>query len=86
MRWKKDNSPFILRPIEAAIIVGTMTNDQERIAAAALHNVVEDAGVTIEEVEEKFGKRVRNLVASETEDKRAGRPPTETWRPQERVL
>ena len=29
---------------------------QNLIAAAALHDVVEDAGVTIEEIEEKFGK------------------------------
>jgi myo-inositol-1(or 4)-monophosphatase len=66
--------------MEAAVIVGTMTDDQNLIAAAALHDVVEDAGITIEEIEERFGKRVRELVASETEDKRADRPPEETWR------
>lgn len=80
MRRKKSDSPYILHPMEAAVIVGTMTDDQNLIAAAALHDVVEDAGVTIEEIEEKFGKRVRELVESETEDKRADRPPTETWR------
>ena len=80
MRRKKSESPYILHPMEAAVIVGTMTNDQNLIAAAALHDVVEDAGVTIEEVEEKFGKRVRQLVESETEDKRADLPPEETWR------
>ena len=80
MRRKKSDSPYILHPMEAAVIVGTMTNDQNLIAAAALHDVVEDAGVTIEEVEEKFGKRVRELVESETEDKRADLPPEETWR------
>ena len=80
MRRKKSEAPYILHPMEAAVIVGTMTSDQNLIAAAALHDVVEDAGITIEEVEEKFGKRVRELVESETEDKRADRPPTETWR------
>ena len=35
---------------------------------------------TIEEVEAKFGKRVRELVESETEDKRADLPPSSTWR------
>ena len=80
MRRKKSDSPYILHPMEAAVIVGTMTDDQNLIAAAALHDVVEDAGITIEEIEEKFGKRVRELVASETEDKRAHRPPEETWR------
>ena len=80
MRRKKSSAPYILHPMEAAVIVGTMTDDQDLIAAAALHDVVEDADITIEEVEEKFGKRVRELVASETEDKRADLPPEETWR------
>ena len=80
MRRKKSEAPYILHPMEAAVIVGTMSDDQNLIAAAALHDVVEDAGITIEEVEEKFGKRVRELVESETEDKRADLPPSDTWR------
>ena len=80
MRRKKSELPYILHPMEAAVIVGTMTEDQNLIAAAALHDVVEDAGITIREVEEKFGKRVRELVESETEDKRAELPPEATWR------
>ena len=80
MRRKKSESPYILHPMEAAAIVGTMTDDQNSIAAAALHDVVEDAGITIDEIEEKFGKHVRELVESETEDKRDHLPPAETWR------
>jgi myo-inositol-1(or 4)-monophosphatase len=80
MRRKKCEAPYILHPMEAAVIVGTMSADQNLIAAAVLHDVVEDAGVSIEEVEEKFGKRVRALVESETEDKRADLPPEATWR------
>ena len=80
MRRKKSEAPYILHPMEAAVIVGTMTDDQNLIAAAALHDVVEDANITIDEIEEKFGKRVRELVASETEDKRADLPPEATWR------
>ena len=80
MRRKKSEAPYILHPMEAAVIVGTMTDDQNVIAAAALHDVVEDAGITIEEIEERFGKRVRELVSSETEDKRADLPPSDTWR------
>lgn len=80
MRRKKSSAPYILHPMEAAVIVGTMTDDQNLIAAAALHDVVEDAGITIEEIEERFGKRVRELVQSETEDKRDHLPPAETWR------
>ena len=80
MRRKKSEAPYILHPLEAAVIVGTMTDDQNLIAAAALHDVVEDAGVTIEEIEERFGKRVRELVESETENKREELPPSKTWR------
>ena len=80
MRRKKSEAPYILHPMEAAVIVGTMSDDQHLIAAAALHDVVEDAGITIREIEEMFGPRVRELVASETEDKRADLPPTDTWR------
>ena len=80
MRRKKSDAPYILHPMEAAVIVGTMTEDQDLIAAAVLHDVVEDAGITIGEIEEKFGKRVRELVASETEDKREDLPPAQTWR------
>ena len=80
MRRRKGDAPYVLHPMEAAVIVGSMSDDQNLIAAAALHDVVEDAGVTIEEVEEKFGKRVRELVEAETEDKRAELPPSATWR------
>ena len=80
MRRKKSEAPYILHPMEAAVIVGTMTDDQNLIAAAALHDVVEDANITIDEIEERFGKRVRELVQSETEDKRADLPPESTWR------
>lgn len=80
MRRKQSELPYILHPMEAAVIVGSMTADQNVIAAAALHDVVEDAGVSIEEIEEKFGRRVRELVQSETEDKREELPPAQTWR------
>ena len=80
MRRKKSDAPYILHPMEAAVIVGTMTDDQHLIAAAVLHDVVEDAGVALEEIREKFGQRVWELVGSETEDKREELPPSQTWR------
>ena len=77
---KKDKTPYILHPLEAAVIVGSMTEDRDVISAALLHDVVEDTSITIEEIEENFGSRVRALVESETEDKRADLPPEDTWR------
>ena len=80
MRRKKSESPYILHPMEAAVIVGSMSDDQNLIAAAVLHDVVEDAGITIDEVEQQFGKRVRQLVECETENKREDLPPEDTWK------
>lgn len=79
MTRKRTNTPYILHPMEAACIVGTMTDDREILAAAVLHDVVEDTPVTAEEIRETFGDRIAELVASETEDKMEGRPKSETW-------
>ena len=80
MRRRKSAAPYILHPLEVGAVVGTMTDNQEVIAAGILHDVVEDAGITIEEIGKKFGKRVMELVASETENKREELPAEETWR------
>ena len=80
MRRRKSDIPYILHPMEVGAIIGTMTDNQEVIAAGVLHDVVEDAGITIEEIEKNFGKRVMELVASETENKREDLPPEQTWR------
>ena len=61
--------PYITHPMETAAIVTAFTNEPEMIASALLHDVIEDAGVTKEELEEKFGSRVAFLVESESEDK-----------------
>ncbi len=76
---KIDNTPFILHPMEVASVAGTMTDDPEVLSAALLHDTVEDAGVTLEEIEARFGSRVAALVDAETEDKRRHRKPGDTW-------
>ena len=58
--------PYIIHPMEAAAIVATMTNDQEMLAAAVLHDTIEDTDVTIEQIRELFGDRVAELVQHET--------------------
>ena len=80
MRRRRGDTPYIMHPLEAAVIVSSMSDDQNLIAAAILHDVVEDAGITIDEIEQHFGKRVRELVECETENKREELPPEETWR------
>lgn len=58
--------PYIIHPMEAASIVATITNDPEMLAAAILHDTVEDTDVTIEQIRELFGDRVATLVQHET--------------------
>ena len=58
--------PYIIHPMEAASIVATITNDPEMLAAAILHDVVEDTAVTLEQIREQFGDRVAELVQHET--------------------
>lgn len=72
--------PYILHPLEAAAIVGTMTTDDEIIAGAVLHDVVEDTDTPVDEIKELFGKRVAELVASESENKREDKPAESTWK------
>ena len=61
------------------MIAGSMSEDQNLIAAAVLHDTVEDAGITMEEIGQRFGARVRQLVECETENKREDLPPEDTW-------
>ena len=71
--------PYIVHPMEAVEIVATMTSDQELLAAAALHDTVEDTDVTIEQIRAEFGDRVAALVASESEEKDTGLSKEESW-------
>jgi len=77
---KGTNLPYIVHPMEAAVICASITDDEEALAAAVLHDVVEDAGVTASEVEALFSRRVAAIVAGDSEDKREGLPPAETWK------
>ena len=77
---RKDGGIYILHPLEDATIVGTMTSDPEVLAAAVLHDTVEDTDVTIEELRENFGERVTTLVAHETENKRRHMSAEDSWK------
>ena len=71
--------PYIVHPMEAMEIVATMTADQELLAAAALHDTVEDTDVTVEDIRKNFGERIANLVASESDDTIEGQTEEESW-------
>ncbi|MBP5177507.1 MAG: bifunctional (p)ppGpp synthetase/guanosine-3',5'-bis(diphosphate) 3'-pyrophosphohydrolase [Clostridia bacterium] len=77
---KLSGAPYILHPIEALSIVSQLTDDEDVLCATVLHDVVEDTPATIEDVRERFGDRVAELVSAETENKREGLPPDATWK------
>lgn len=65
--------PYIVHPLETALIASMLTNDEEILAAALLHDTIEDTGVTYEDLKQEFGTRVADLVLAESEDK------SKTW-------
>ena len=76
---KSSTTPYIVHPIEVASIAARMTDDLEVIAAAVLHDVIEDTPTTVEQLKAEFGNKIAKLVGSDSEDKREDRPAAETW-------
>ena len=74
---KGTNIPYIVHPAEVAAIAATLTDDPEILAAALLHDVMEDCGVSEAELAERFGARVAQLVKSETQERNGD--PAATW-------
>lgn len=64
---KYDGDPYICHPVAVASIVSTVPHDEAMIAAALLHDVVEDTQVQICLIEEFFGPDVAVLVGSLTD-------------------
>lgn len=71
--------PYIVHPLEAVAIVASITADQELLAAAALHDVVEDTEYTVEDIRKNFGDRVANLVSVESDLVVEGKSESESW-------
>jgi len=59
---KYTNEPYIVHPAEVVSIVRTVPHTPAMLAAAWLHDVVEDTGVTLETVRAEFGVEVADLV------------------------
>jgi guanosine-3',5'-bis(diphosphate) 3'-pyrophosphohydrolase len=64
-------TPYVNHLIDVIhLLVDHGIRDAATLAAAALHDTVEDTATTLEELEERFGLEVRDLVAEMTDDKR----------------
>ena len=71
-RRKYNNEPYHVHLSAVAKLVASVTDDKEVIAAAWLHDTVEDTQATLEDIEETFGMPVAELVEELTDISRPG--------------
>ena len=66
---RKDGTPYIEHPVEVALELARNGADNSLIAAGYLHDTIEDAYITKEELEAAFNREVAELVFADSEDK-----------------
>lgn len=76
---KGNHQPYIFHPLEVLNLVSMMTDDDEILTAAVLHDTVEDTASTVDDIRKEFGERVAKLVNYESEDKRGQVNKAGTW-------
>lgn len=62
-RRKYTDEPYIVHPEAVVELVRSVSDDEEMLAAAWLHDTVEDTPGTLGDIEARFGQRVASLVA-----------------------
>lgn len=67
--------PYIMHPLNVALILASLGMDEASIVAAILHDTVEDTKLTHEEVEKEFGETIAELVEGVT---KIGKVPLQT--------
>ncbi len=63
---RASGEPYVVHPLEVAMILADMKMDANAIAAGLLHDCVEDTTVTIVDVRKEFGEQVAHLVEGVT--------------------
>ena len=63
---RKSGEPYIVHPVQVACILAELRLDRETIAAALLHDVIEDTNISRKEIEETFGSEILFLVEGVT--------------------
>ena len=61
-QFRKSGEPYITHPLAVASILSQWRLDAQGLAAALLHDVMEDTSVTKNQIESSFGKRVADMV------------------------
>ncbi|HTW47439.1 MAG TPA: bifunctional (p)ppGpp synthetase/guanosine-3',5'-bis(diphosphate) 3'-pyrophosphohydrolase, partial [Acidobacteriaceae bacterium] len=63
---RASGEPYVLHPLEVALVLAEMKLDSTAIAAGLLHDAVEDTPVTTEDIVAKFGEQVAHIVEGVT--------------------
>ena len=59
---RNSGEPYITHPLSVAFILTDIEMDADTLAAALLHDVVEDTGVSEEQLQNRFGQEITQLV------------------------
>ncbi len=70
---RKDGLPYIMHPVEVAMELARNGADENLICAGFLHDTIEDAFITREQLTAAFNDEIADLVVEDSEDK------TATW-------
>lgn len=71
---RKSGEPYLEHPLQTALIVADLMLDVNCVVAALLHDVVEDCGVALAELENRFGSEVTKLVDGVTKLSKLTKP------------
>jgi guanosine-3',5'-bis(diphosphate) 3'-pyrophosphohydrolase len=73
---RKSGEPYVEHPLQTALILAELQLDASTLAAALLHDVPENCGIEIAELEAKFGAEVARLVDGTTKLGKLSLPPS----------
>lgn len=65
-QYRKSGEPYIIHPLNVALILAKIFADYETISAALLHDVLEDCDCSVEEMEDALGVNITRLVTGVT--------------------
>src|SRR5437588_8108491 len=65
-QMRASGEPYLVHPLEVALVLAEMKMDPVAIAAGLLHDSVEDTSVTIADIRKEFGEQVEHLVEGVT--------------------
>ena len=66
---RKDGLPYIMHPVEVAMELARNGADEDLICAGFLHDTIEDAFITREQLATAFSDKIADLVSSDSENK-----------------